>query len=145
MRQLSLILEDNIMKMETSKSTAPSGLVINIYTNAVPVTDISSRPSPVKKMGAPESTERSKSATTKKVNKDVERGNALDVELMARDSMADEEKIDLEQRVTLYVREMLRAKKMSVVRDFLDKAKHHLDKELKESIAEEITMFKKDL
>ena len=113
------------MKMETSKSTAPSGLVINIYTNAIPVTDISSRPSPVKKVSTPESTERSESAITKKVNKDVERGNALDVELMARDSMADEEKIDLEQRVTLYVREMLRAKKMSVVRDFLDKAKHH--------------------
>ena len=112
------------------------GLVINIYAGgSMPVTDV---------MIHPQKTAPKKSPPERpKKNKDKERGDALDVELLTRDSMADDEKMDLEQRVVLYIREMLKAKKVSVVREFLSQAKHHLDPTLKDSISEEITELKK--
>ena len=117
--------------MENVKS---SGVTINIYTTSTDVPRCSST--------EPQAT----SAVPKEsADPDVERGDALDVELMNRDNMADDEKIDLEQRVTLYVRKLLDAKKSSILREFLDKAKHHLDTDLKESIADEIAESKKEL
>lgn len=114
------------------------GITINIYTGSqVPIGEV-----------IPEVTPKAatvKPSPEKKVDKDVERGAALDVELLTRDSMADDERMELEQRVVLFVREMLVAKKSEVVRDFLSKAKHHLTPELKESISDEIQEVKKGL
>ena len=113
---------------------SPCGVTINIYTTSSDVPRCSST--------EPKAT----SAVPKEsADPDVERGDALDVELMTRDNMADDEKIDLEQRVTLYVRELLEQKKSSVLRSFLDKAKHHLDKDLKDCISNEIEESKKEL
>lgn len=115
----------------------PSGITINIYTTDVPLQSIDKKPEDPASV--------STNVPKTKVDKDVERGDALDVELMNRDAIADDEKIDLEQRVTLYVRELLASKKSSILRNFLDKAKHHLDPTLKESISDEIANSKKDL
>ena len=116
---------------------APQGLTINIYAGSDPVPIVDIKP---KVKTAPPAVE-----PKPKVDKDVEAGDALDVELMNRDNMADDEKIDLEQRVVLYVRMLLKKKKSSVLRDFLDKGKHHFDNELKQGISDEITNVKKDL
>ena len=113
---------------------APSGVTINIYTTSSDVPKCSSTEPKTTSVVPKES-----------VDPDVERGDALDVELMTRDSLPDDEVMELEQRVVLYVREMLQAKKSSIVRSFLDKAKHHLTPTLKDSINEEITELKKEL
>ena len=112
----------------------PSGVTINIYTTSTDVPKCSSTEPKATSVVQKES-----------ADPDVERGDALDVELMNRDNMADEDKMDLEQRVTLFVRDLLNAKKSSILREFLDKAKHHLDRALKESISDEITESKKEL
>ena len=112
----------------------PSGTTINIYTASTDVPKCSStEPKPTRIV------------QKKSVDSDVERGDALDIELMNRDNIADDEKMDLEQRVTLYVRDLLYAKKSSILREFLDKAKHHFDGNLKESISNEISESKKEL
>ena len=111
---------------------APCGVTINIYTTSTDVPKCSSTEPKATSVVVPKES----------ADLDVERGDALDVELMARDSMSDEDKIDLEQRVTLYVREMLQSKKSSILREFLDKAKHHFDGVLKESISDEIKEIK---
>ena len=118
------------MKMKPS----PCGVTINIYTTSSDVPRCSST--------EPKATS---AVPKKRADPDVERGDALDVELMIRDSMSDEDKIDLEQRITLYVRKLLKKKKSSILQSFLDKAKHHLDKDLKESISDEIAESKKEL
>jgi len=122
--------------MQIGKVTPASGITINIYTESVPLASVDKKP---------ESISVSTDVPKTKVDKDVERGDALDIELLTRDSMADDEKLELEQRVVLFVREMLQEKKSSVIRNFLDKAKYHLDPALKESISDEITALKKDL
>jgi len=98
------------------------GLTINIYAGATPVPITSIKPA-IKSTPKPETT------VPTKVDKDVAFGDGLDVELMNRDNMEDDEKIDLEQRVVLYVRGLL--------------AKN--DRELKQGISDEITNVKKDL
>ena len=117
------------------ESLTPSGVTINIYTDSTDVPRCSSTEPKATSVVVPKES----------ADPDVERGDALDVELMNRDNMSDEDKIDLEQRVTLYVRELLDAKKSSILREFLDKAKHHLDGPLKESVANEIAESKKEL
>ena len=116
-----------------------TGLTINIYAGSDPVPIVDIKPTPKQKAPSPEPKD------PPKVDKDVERGDALDVELLARDDLDDAEKIDLEQRIVLYVRELLSKKKSSTLRSFLDKAKHHLEPTMKESISEEIRNVKKDL
>ena len=117
-----------------------AGITINIFSAPVPITKISETLTPKRKAPAKKTLPR---VSKKKVNGDVARGDALDIELMTRDYMADDEKIDLEQRVVLYIRDMLKAKKVSVVRAFLEKAKYHLDSELEENISNEISDLKK--
>jgi len=131
--------------VEIGKVVPAGGITINIYTNGEPETNI-----PLKKFPL-ENTNLSKSKITRpkdvpktKVDKDVERGDALDIELMARDSLSDDERIHLEQRVVVYVRDLLKNKKSSILREFLNKAKDHFDPTLKESISEEIQIFKND-
>ena len=121
---------------------SPQGLTINIYAGSppIPITNIK----PTMKRASKSKSIKSKRKPVR-VDKSVARGDGLDVELMNRDNMADDEKMDLEQRVVLFVRDMLKKKKSTILRNFLDKGKHHFDRELKKGISEEISASKKGM
>ena len=79
---------------------------------------------------------------TAKVDKDIERGDMLDLELIKKDRMTDDEKAELAERLVLYVQDMIKKNRPGVVRQFMDKAKHHLEDFMLEMIKDELRLSK---
>jgi len=61
------------------------------------------------------------------------------LKLMVRDEMKEEELMSLGYDLVLYVRKLIKAKKSATVRDFLLKHKDHLNPELRDLLAEELS------
>jgi hypothetical protein len=76
----------------------------------------------------------------KVVDKDVEIGAALDVRFGNRDTLNETEAMELDQEAALYVRRLLKQKKMEVLRKFLSDAKHHLSTNARDLISEEVKL-----
>jgi len=77
-------------------------------------------------------------------NPDEEVGDGYDLELINKDRLTDEEKIDLGQRISLFVRDLLNKKKLGVLRDFMDKTKHHMGNVIMDLAKDEIEEYKKN-
>lgn len=84
----------------------------------------------------------SKEVETPVVDKNTEVGDGFDVELLNKDRLDDSELIDLGQRIVLYVRELLDANKMGVLRSFMSKTKHHMGNEILGLVKDEIEVKK---
>jgi hypothetical protein len=77
-----------------------------------------------------------------KIDPDVEEGAALDVRFGNRSVLNEEESMKLDQDAAMYVRRLIKEKKMEVLRKFLSDAKHHLSDSAKELISDEIRLSK---
>jgi len=75
---------------------------------------------------------------------DEETGDGFDLELINKDRLKEEEIIDLGQRISLYVRDLLSKKKIGVLRIFMDKTKHHMGNAIMDLAKDEIEEYKKN-
>ena len=77
-----------------------------------------------------------------KADPDKKRADAFDNELITKNRMDENQKLDLTERLCKFVSEMLEAGKEDVVRYFLDKAKHHLTPDMLSLIKDDIQAYK---
>jgi len=75
---------------------------------------------------------------------DEEIGDNFDLELINRDRLKEEELVDLGQRISLYVRDLLSKKKIGILRIFMDKTKHHMGNAIMDLAKDEIEEYKKN-
>ena len=75
---------------------------------------------------------------------DEARGAALDLELINKNRLDDGELLDLGERITLFARDLLKRKKSTVLREFMDKAKDHLTGDILSMVKDEIELSKVD-
>jgi len=72
------------------------------------------------------------------LTEDEERGNAFDLELINKNRLEESELVDLGERIVLYARDLLQRKKVSCLRDFMDKTKDHMSGDILHLVKNEI-------
>jgi hypothetical protein len=103
-------------------------ITINIYTSeGAQIKNPAATPKPVK---------------SEIKDPDIEEGAALDVRFGNRDTLNEQEAMELDQAAALYVRRLLKQKKMEVLRKFLSDAKHHLSSNARDLISDEVRLSK---
>lgn len=110
------------------------GLVINININGKTL--------PTVDMPKVDAKEEPKAAT---MSEDEEKAASFDLELINKNRLDDAELVDLGQRISLWARELLKAKKTKVLQKFMDNSKHHLGNEVLSLIKDEIEAHKDGL
>ena len=66
----------------------------------------------------------------------------LDLELINKNRLNDNELMDLGERLTLFARDLLKRKKSTCLREFMDKAKNHLTGDMLSMVKDEIELSK---
>ncbi len=105
------------------------GIVINITVGTPNV------PPPVSNIKKPEIVK----------DKDVNEGDAFDLELINKNRLDDGELIDLGERISLFARRLLNENKMSILQEFMHKAKDHLGPTILGLVKDEIEAFKENI
>ena len=75
-------------------------------------------------------------------NTDESKAAALDLELINKNRLNDNELMDLGERLALFARDLLKRKKSTCLREFMDKAKNHLTGDMLSMVKDEIELSK---
>jgi len=83
-----------------------------------------------------------KEEVTPDPDSDEAKGAALDLELINKNRLNDEELLELGERITLFARDLLKRNKSTCLREFMDKAKDHLTGDMLSMVKDEIELSK---